>query len=78
MKVLRLTVIMNDTELPEGALAKSSQRLDKRHWVAKMNGFFYFKTELSFSSRRCCFTRLEGEDRQSPDRRQDHEFGCSR
>ena len=78
MKVLRLAVIMNDTELPEGALAKSSQRPDKRHWVAKMKGFLYFKTELSFGSRRCCFARLEDEDRKGPDRRQDHEFGCSR
>ena len=78
MKFLRLAVIVNDTELPESALAKSSQRLDKRHWVTKMNGFFYFKTELSFGSRRCCFTRLEGEDREGHERRQDREFGCSR
>ena len=69
MKFLRLSVIMDDTELPEGALAKTSQRLDKGHWVAKMNGFFYFKTELSFGSRRRCFARLEDEDRQGPNRR---------
>lgn len=69
MKVLKRAVIINDMELPEGARAKSSQRLDKRHWVAKMNGFFYFKTELSFASRRCCFARLEDEDRQGPNRR---------
>ena len=69
MKVLRFAVIINDTELPGGALAKSSQRPDKRYWVAKMKGFFYFKTELPFGSRRSCFARLEGEDRQGPDRR---------